>query len=70
MDGLPLNHQLREADGYRECMTGVGNQVRSLHRVRRDWVSGFVCEAYGLEERSTSRFGGRRSFLENSVTAS
>jgi allophanate hydrolase len=117
MDGLPLNHQLRDAGGYlvRSARTSAcyklfalpGGPPRrpGLLRVREGgasiavevWairseafaglvevvpaplaigkielqdgerVSGFLCEACGLEEAvEITRFGGWRSYLEHS----
>jgi allophanate hydrolase len=118
MDGLPLNHQLRDAGGYfvRSTRTSANYKLYALPggpphrpgllRVREGgasiavevWavrperfaalvtlvpaplaigkieledgkrVSGFLCEAYGLEEAvDITRFGGWRSYLESGV---
>jgi allophanate hydrolase len=120
MDGLPLNHQLRDAGGYlvRSTRTSANYQLYALPggpprrpglvRVRDggasiavevwaiksdafamlvgaipaplaigkielqngDRVSGFLCEAYGLEEAvDITRFGGWRHYLEDSLVA-
>ena len=120
MDGLPLNHQLRDAGGYlvRSTRTSANYKLYALPGDRRriartaasarggasiavevwalksesfggfvraipaplaignieledgERVSGFVCEACGLEEAlDITRFGGWRRYLDDSLIA-